>query len=127
MSATLNGGSKTVINMGTFRGRWIFVIAVLHRECESSGKTNKLIFAWHDGFRVFAFLPPQHIIFLHSPRSLHRFLHLSLDAVDCLTFASFICGCSRLFNVCFIHICLFILPICLIYTDEMEKCIWLIL
>ena len=78
MSASLKGGDKTVINMGKYN-ELVWSIAVLHRECGSSGKTNTLICAWCCGFHMFAFLSPQHIICLGSPRVL------------CL---SFIFGCS---------------------------------
>ena len=69
MSASLKGGNKTVINMGNFGGKYntgVWSIAVLHRECGSFGKTNRFIFAWCDGFNMFALLSPQHIICLRA-------------------------------------------------------------
>ena len=79
----MKGGNKTVINMGNFGGGDVYTIAVLHRECGSFGKTNRLVVAWYDGFHVFALISPQHIIWLLC------FLHSYLGAVDCLTVASF--------------------------------------
>ena len=82
MSTSLKGGNKTVINMGKYNDSIVYDIAVLHRECGSFGKTNRLIFAWCDGFNMFALLSPQHII--------------CLRARSAVLFPSFILGCSGL-------------------------------
>ena len=92
MSASLKGGNKTVINMGKYHDRNVNAIAVLHRECGSFGKTNRLMCAWCDGFNMFALLSPQHIICVRASRA--------------VLLPSLIFGCSGLFNVCIIRICL---------------------
>ena len=79
-SVPLKGGNKTVINMGKYNATKVFSITVLHRECGSPGKTNRLIFAWCCGFHMFAFLSPQHncVCILLT----HCVLHLYVGAVD---------------------------------------------
>ena len=94
MSARLKGGKKTVINMGEYGDDFLYAIVVLHRECGSSGKTNKLIFAWCDVFHMFAFLSPQHISCVCVLLA-YCVLHLYVGAVDCLTFVSFTFDCLR--------------------------------
>ena len=61
MSVPLKGGNKTVFNIANFGGGRVYNIAVLHRECGSSGKTNRLIFAWFDDLHVFACLSPKFV------------------------------------------------------------------
>ena len=109
MSASLNGGDKTVI----FDGSSVMDIAVLHGECGSSGKTNKLTFAWCCGFHMFAFISPRHnmIIYLGYPRAL--FPSFISGCTGLLTFASFT------FAYLYYH--------GLRYTKEMDKYIWLII
>ena len=51
MSVSLKGRDETVINMGNVTG-YVYDFAVLHGECGSSGKTNKLIVAWCDVFHI---------------------------------------------------------------------------
>ena len=38
MSVPLKGGNQTIINMGDYDDNTLYTIAVLHRECGSSGK-----------------------------------------------------------------------------------------
>ena len=66
MSASLKGGKKTIINTGDFVDIWIYDIAVLHRECGSSGKTNKLMFARCCGFHMCACIS-YHLLAFSSP------------------------------------------------------------
>ena len=68
MSVSLKGGNKAVVNMGDFGREAVKGIAVLHRECGSSGKTSQLISACCCRFHVFAFQSPQRVICLRSHR-----------------------------------------------------------
>ena len=92
MSVPMKGGNKTVINMGNFGGDRVESIAVLHRECGSSGKINKLMFACCCGFdkSCILYIASTHFLCAFSSRRLLCPL--------------LICGCAGLCNVCFIHI-----------------------
>ena len=88
MSVPMKGGNKTVINMGKYNIR-LWGVAVLHGECDSSGRTDWLIL--HGVvFPTCLHFYRLHVLFVcvlytHSD----CVLHLSLGASVCFSFASF--------------------------------------